>query len=144
MSYENRFSLKLSNTMVDKPISKCVDCNITYETGKFCNECGKELSLEYIKSDATLDIIQKLRDTSEDCQYHLNKDGSEGDSGSGRDIEEDIKKFSENFPTVLFELTCYPDPGFQEPQYQRFMKDGKSYMNPAIITYADFDETKLK
>lgn len=104
MGYSNRFNLSLScATIITLPF--CEKCD-TFKEGKFCSDCGTTL----IEKETTLnihEIISKLRDYSEECEYLLGEDGDSGDEGTGSNIEKDIKEFSKRYPDIIFQLDTY-------------------------------------
>lgn len=144
MSYDNKFSLKLENSVIDKPIIKCNKCGNIFESGKYCPNDGTELIIEAIQINATKEIIKKLRLESEDVHKYIKNDGSSNESGSGYDMDKYVIIFSNKYPMVLFILTVQWDSGFGDLPTIYYIKNGKSYKSEPKLVYDNYDESKLK
>ncbi len=134
MGYDNRFSLKI-NGDVTKPSTFCPECKIEV-IGNFCNHCGCKLETIQVKVNDK-EIIKELRDSSDDCAYLLSEKGGSYETGSGHEIEDDIKKFSTRYPDVIFQLDCTWDSGFGDPPSRFYFKNGVKKNAKAKVTYQD-------
>ena len=137
MGYDNRFSLKLKGE-VTKPAKYCPAC-VEEKDGNFCNICATPLSIREVPVDKK-DIINELRTFSDDCAYLLDeKEGHSNETGSGHEIENDIKKFSVNYPNIIFQLDCDWDSGFGNPPSRYYFKNGVKKDAKAKVIYKDPD-----
>ena len=139
MSYDNYYSLEITGE-VTKTVPFCPTCKAEKQ-GKFCPDCGTPNTLEDVPKDKT-EIIKELIEVSEDCGYLLDDDGSSNNSGSGWNIEDDIKDFSTKYPSLLFILDCDWDAGFGDPPSRYYYKNGKKQDAKAKVVYNEpnFDE----
>jgi len=146
MSYENSYSLKVKNAELNQDVKYCSNCNINIPSTepKFCSACGTELIESKLEYDGTDQIISEFRNRSEDANYLIKNNGETHCTGSGHSIEKDLVKFSEVYPTVLFELNIKWDSGFGDPPSRYYVKDGKIQTAKVQVIFEDFDETKLK
>lgn len=137
MGYENYYKLKIIGEVMS-PILHCPVCKQQKE-GKFCGECGVPLEEIQKPKDNKL-IIRELKKFSDDCDYLLKEDGGTNQAGSGWTIEEDIEKFSKNYPTLVFQLDCDWDNGFGDgPPSRYFYKNGVKKQSKAKVVYDDPD-----
>jgi len=145
MSYENSFSLKLKNAELEKDIKFCSKCNINIPTTvpTFCSVCGTKLTNTKLVYDGTKEILSNFREFSEDAKHLLKSNGSTECTGSGRDIQDDLVKFSKNYSKTLFELNARWDSGFGDPPSRFYVMDGKIQNAKVQVIFEDFDETKL-
>lgn len=144
MSYDNSYSIKVVEHPKEKKlVMKCPNCGRHQDMDiKFCPEDGTKLEAasDYV---TVSDIISKFRLSTEDSHL-INNDGSSEESGSGGCIEEDLQKFSEQYPNGLFQLDAVWDSGFGESPSRYFFKGGKKQECNSTLTFEEFDESKLK
>ena len=93
--------------------------------------CGTETS-----------IIDELRWKYSDAEYALQPDGVADMPCSWYYHEEHMKEFSKTHPEVVFCLHCENDENYN--MSDKYYKNGKQQICPAVITYPPYDETKLK
>lgn len=55
--------------------------------------------------------------------------------------EEEIVDLSKRFPNIMFEVTCL---NTVHKTWKEYFKDGMIQIAPAIVTYDEFDEAKLR
>lgn len=89
----------------------------------FAEEVDDELS--YLCSEDVTDSISLV--SSDMCKWYESFD--------------DLKEFSKKFPDNVFQLDIEGEDG---EKCRAYFKNGKCQEAPAIITYDEFDETKLK
>jgi hypothetical protein len=133
MGYKNTFSLKIRGES-KRPALICPNCNTEKNPGKFCNECGQQLVIEEVNMKPS-EIISELRRLSDDCAYLLTDEGRPNESGSGYQIEEDIQKFSQKYPDLIFQLHCDWDSGFGDVPSIYYFKNGKKQNTKAKVIY---------
>ena len=96
--------------------------------------------LKIVKSDIDpLEIIAKLRESSEDADALIDENGSTNESFSGYKMEEDVRKFSERYPDAVFQLDVDWDSGFGDPPSRWLFCNGKKKDIKVKIVYDDFD-----
>jgi len=146
MSYENNFKLKLYQAGWKSTKSRfCEKCNLHFEKGNFCLECGNPLIDMTVKDPMnSKELIKELRNESVDAARLLKSGGDTNCSGTGYDIESDIAKFSKKYPETVFQLDVVWDNGFDNPPSRIFFKDGKSQRMEATLQFEDYDEEKLE
>jgi len=144
MSYENRFSIKVINTSTEKKGSMvCPEHGTAYPMGtKFCPEHGTKLE-EKVATVPVEDIISKFRETTEDA-YLIDDSGDTERAGSGYAIQEDLVKFSMQYPDAIFQLNVKPDAGFDSGPERYYIKDGKTQTCGSVTTFDEYDENKLE
>ncbi len=121
MGYENAFKLKILGELTET-VPFCSNCNLEKQ-GKFCSECGSPLSLVDVPRD-TKEIIKELRKSNQDCNYLLTDKGYHNESGSGFKIDNEIRIFSMKYPSLIFQLDCMWDSGFDTPPSTYYFKNG--------------------
>ena len=96
----------------------------------------------YLESEQDYDnnIIEEFVVNNE--IYALTEDGDTRESCKWYDHEEDLKVFSKKYPNVLFKLKGEGEE-FGDI-WIKYFKDGKCQVAKAIMTFPDFDESKLK
>lgn len=85
-------------------------------------------------------LIQELLD--EDNAYGIDENGDCTNSVKWYTHEADLKEFSKKHSTILFILDGEGEEN--DDLWILYIKNGKSQRCRAIITYEEFDETKLK
>lgn len=87
-------------------------------------------------------IISELREFSQDAKYAFDDNGiPEMDINYSARAEQDWKDFSKNYPDIIF---CFEGEGESaDDLFKMYVKNGKIQWCEAIITYPNFDETKL-
>ena len=68
-------------------------------------------------------------------------EGDDKDSTKWYDYQEDLKRISEDYPTLLFKL--YREGEECRDLEHSYNKNGMSQLCPAIITFEEYDESKL-
>lgn len=132
MSYDNSYSLKIKGD-VTKTVPFCPTCKVEKQ-GKFCPDCGTKNIQEDVPRDHK-EIISELREKYEECDFLLNELGRSNDSGSGYQIEDNIREFSETYPTLIFQLDCHWDSGFGDPPSRYYFKNGVKQDAKAEVIY---------
>ncbi len=79
--------------------------------------------------------------TYADVKYAVGSDGTSGDSCKWYDHEVDMRRLSAQFPDVLFTLNGSDENN--EDIWIEYYKGGKMQRCPAIITFDEYDESKL-
>ncbi|MCP4259112.1 MAG: hypothetical protein GY774_16625 [Planctomycetes bacterium] len=87
-------------------------------------------------------IIKELRTSNTDAASAFDEEGCNSEASTWYSYEEDMKEFSKRYPEVLFSI--YGAGDGQEDMWYRYFKDGKCQFCSAIITFDDFNESKLK
>lgn len=72
----------------------------------------------------------------------MNEEGSPENSESWFSHEEDMKEFSKKYPDHLFTLWGKGDEN--DDDWKCYFKNGKMQMEGAVVTYGEFDESKLE
>lgn len=86
-------------------------------------------------------IIWLFREEYADAKYALDEDGSSSGETKWYSHKEELEKFSKGFPDVLFTLSGEGEE--TGDLWKLYVKNGKSQLENAIITYKPFDESKL-
>jgi len=145
MGYENRFSVKvIRSPKITTDTFICPNCQTENRNGKFCSECGTQLTR--INKEVELnpyDIIKELREF-EDCSFAINDSGGSKTPCSGYEVENEIQEFSKKYPDVVFQLDVEWDSGFGELPSRFFFKNGKKQEAKVQIIKEDFDESKFE
>lgn len=89
----------------------------------------------------SLEIIAQLREECEEAHYALDDQGN-GQMETSWDAIDDLPAFSLKHPDVIFAIDYTGDDS--EDFGFLYVMNGKSQDCPAIITYDEFDESKLK
>ena len=134
MGYDNCFSLKIQGE-VTKPVTFCPKCKV-FAPGKFCSECGTMMEIIQQPVDKK-EIIKELREWSDDCSYLLTEKGGTNEGGNGDQIEDDIQKFSNRYPNLIFQLDVDWDSGFDQDPSRYYYKNGKKKDAKAKVVYED-------
>ncbi len=87
------------------------------------------------------DLIEALRNCSEEASYALAENGDAEESCKWYDHEIDLKAFSSRVPNALFKLTGEGEEAGD--LWVEYYKAGKMQRCPAKITYDEFDCNKL-
>lgn len=87
-------------------------------------------------------IIEELRHLCEQAEFALEPDGTCAQESKWYDADEHLAIFSKKYPEKVF---CLHGEG-EEPLdvWKTYYKNGKMQHCPAIITFEQFDENKLK
>jgi len=134
MGYSNYFKLKITGE-ITKPLTFCRKCDVQKD-GNFCSVCGSVLDNVQLPVDKK-EIINELREFSDDCSYLLSENGGSNEGGNGGYIESDVQKFSEKYPSLIFQLDCDWDSGFDEPPSRYYFKNGQKQDAKAKIEYKE-------
>jgi len=114
MGYSNSYKLKVEGTLT-KLIKECQCGKITKSTKKFCGECGTPLVEKEVEVDANFVIEEFVNEYEDgDASYLLEEDGSTRESGSGYNINKELKEFSKKYPQLTFILSCQWESGLVE------------------------------
>jgi len=93
-------------------------------------------------------VIERLRADCHSAQNYLNEIGdSTGNEGPWRDIEDDMRAFSQEHPVFLFRIDEEVDEevDYETTQYARYwFKAGKSISHAPVMTWPEFDESELR
>lgn len=98
-------------------------------------------SLSFIGGESHLDIIKELRDECDDAEYAITDDGDCNETCKWYEHEEDMVKFSRKWPAVVFALSGESEDGYL---WIKYFRDGGMQETQAVITFDEFDESKLK
>ena len=96
--------------------------------------------LEIVKGDN--DLIDKLRDVSEEATYALCSNGESEESCKWYTHQDELKKFSLSHPEALFKLSGEGEESGDI--WHEYYQNGKVQTCKAQIVFADFDERLLK
>ena len=99
-----------------------------------------KFTLTVLEGDS--DVIEQLREQCDEAQYALETDGSSCESAKWYDCNDDLRSFSTQYPSYLFLL--YEEGEESGDICKKFFRNGKMQECKAIITFEDFNETKLK
>lgn len=80
-------------------------------------------------------VIAELRKFSEECNWLISESGGSNESGSGYKINDDIKEFSKNYPSLIFQLDIDWDSGFGDPPSRYYFKNGVKQDAAAKVVY---------
>lgn len=110
----------------------------TYYTLSISDRDGKDIG------DAeTRRIIAAFRASNGDAEYSLADDGdSRGDETSWYDHEKDVAALSKNYPGLVFVL--YGVGEQNDDMWYKYFHNGKVQLCPARISFAKYNESKLK
>lgn len=144
MGYSNSFNLKVEGTLTKKVKTSTCHCHTTTQdlTQNFCNKCGTKLLESEIESNA-LDIIKELTQSNKegDCRYLLDEFGDSRESGSGFNINNEIKDFSKKYPSLTFILSCKWESGLVDEGHPGtdyfFFKNGVEKKSKVKVVYTD-------
>jgi hypothetical protein len=84
-------------------------------------------------------IMDDLLENNEDARRSLNGDN---DPQHWYNHEEDLKEFSKKYPDAFFQMECVSENGGDQ-QWMVYAQNGKSYYDNVILTYPDFDDSKM-
>lgn len=115
------------------------------EYREFVTECRKKKIKIPNKVSATVDKMTELEDalnSDNSCSYgHLFQMVNGSDQIKWYNHEDEMRAFSKKFPEILFILEVN---GEEEGDLSiKYFKNGKMQRADAVITYAEFDESKL-
>lgn len=97
-----------------------------------------------VHSDKSDEIIADFRKSCEEAEWAISEDGSSEQDTSWHSEEEDMREISKKYPDVLFEMSRDGTMNSSDDLAIIYYKGGKMQECPAIITYDEFDESKLK
>lgn len=95
-----------------------------------------------VHNDKSEEIIAELKKENEDANYALSDNGYGENWTKWYECDDEMKAFSLKYPSVLFEMHTEGEENGN--LCTTYYKDGKMQECPAIITYDEFDQTKLK
>lgn len=101
-------------------------------------------SVEAMNDSMELDMALMARETDLEHLIGSYTGGYEnpfGDSCKWYEHMADMERFSKNFPSVTFKVTGEGEE--TGDLWEAFFRNGESYKQTAMITYAPFDEEKL-
>lgn len=88
--------------------------------------------------------VEYLREPDSDPWWALEADGGTNEWYGWRDWDDDMKRMTEEFPLMVFVLKCIGEDYDEDSMWIEYWKNGRVQHEPAVITYGDFDERKLK
>ena len=94
-----------------------------------------------VHSKKSKKIIAQLRAENKEANYSICETGFGHDWNTWYECDEDMKKFSLKHKDVLFEMHREGEGSLDLSK--TYYKNGKMQECGAVITYEDFDETKL-
>lgn len=89
------------------------------------------------------EIMADLRENNEEAQIALDENGETQEPLKWYDHEKQLKEFSKKYPDAMFQLSGEGENG-GEDIWQFYFKNGKGYKDYVIMTFPDFDESKMK
>ena len=95
--------------------------------------------LAVVKGDD--DLIEALREVSEEASYALSSNGDSEESCKWYMHEDDLKRFSLLHPGALFKLSGEGEDS--DDMWHEYYQNGKMQLCKAMIFFADFDEKLL-
>lgn len=87
-------------------------------------------------------IFEEFREFSEGAAYCLNNDGSSEESGKWYDAKEELTEFSKRYPYLTFDL--YVEGEETLDAWHLYVRNGKSQLDKAIVTFAGCDPKLMK
>lgn len=87
------------------------------------------------------DIIKEFRESCEMADGAFDRNGDYEDPIKWYDHEKDVAVFSQRYPDVVFKLHGVGEAGGD--MWYKYFKNGKVQFCPALITFDDYDESKL-
>jgi hypothetical protein len=87
-------------------------------------------------------LISEFREFSDDANFAIDDDGGYYESCKWYDHEKDLREFSKKYPEAIFKLSGEGED--TRDLWVEYYKNGKMQICPAIITFDEFDESKLK
>lgn len=94
-----------------------------------------------LEEKQTAAIVAQLFEISEDARFALDEDGGCNQAAKWYESDIELKELSELHPDLLF--IFYGQGEDNEDMWMQYFKNGKMQFAPAVITYAEFDESKL-
>lgn len=89
--------------------------------------------------------VEYLQENSRDANFALDVDGSStGKEEKWCGWKADMKAMSEKFPDMVFVLKAIGEDCDEGGNWIEYWSNGKVQHEPAVITYGDFDERKLR
>lgn len=99
-----------------------------------------QLSILDTKKRETRKIIKAFRKSNADAEYAFDENGNSKDSETWYTSDEDLQEFSKSYPDKVFLLEGEPENG---DIWKLYVKNNKKQYCEAIITFDEYDETKL-
>ena len=87
------------------------------------------------------ELIAGFRKACDGAEFALTEHGNSYEATKWYSHDEDLRKFSRMYPDVVFKLTGEGEESGD--QWCLYVKNGRSQMCQAKITYDDYDEQKL-
>jgi hypothetical protein len=84
-------------------------------------------------------ILDDFIESNEEARMALNGDR---DPQNWYSDVEDLKEFSKKYPDASFIMDCESENGGDQ-QYRIYAKNGKGYWDGVILSFPDFDESKM-
>ena len=143
MGYSNTYNLRVEGTILKKTKTSNCSCHKTTDdlTQNFCSKCDSPLFESEIEIDASESVIKELVEMNDDCGYLLDEWGDCNESGSGYNINKEIKEFSRKYPTLTFILSCHWESGLVsegEPGTDYFFfKNGEERQAEVKVIYTN-------
>lgn len=146
MSYNTSYTLEITNLSQNQTMKVSIDDLIEDAKNGKIEQSSLIQKLEELKTgvvDITESyIISKLRSEYRDAKYLLSEKGrSTGGDGSWHDYQEDLKKFSKQFPTWLFTIKGEGEEAMD--LWITYILNGKMQHEKAQITFGQFESNKL-
>jgi len=89
-----------------------------------------------------LELIKKLKEVSYQADYALDVDGSSYESCKWYSHEEDLNKFSKEYPDILFTLSGEGEESGDI--WKAYHKNGKVQHVNAQLVFEEFNKSKLQ
>jgi len=127
MRYKNKHNLTLINkNEVKENKLYCKVCNLFSETGRFCSECGEELSLIQVEiSFDPNEIIKKFKIECDESSYLFDYKGNSTGEWSGISVQKDLTKFSTKHRNIIFQLDIQWDDVLNELPDRFYFMNGE-------------------
>ena len=98
-----------------------------------------QLLIVHKDSDA---IMADFRENNEEARVAMDENGETDTPIKWYDHERQLKEFSKKYPDAMFQLHGEGESG-GEDTWQFYFKNGKGYKDFVIMTFPDFDESKM-
>ena len=97
---------------------------------------------ELVIQNGSNDLIEELREFSDEAVYAIDNNGDTEDSTKWYDHQDDLKAFSSMHPKVIFKLIGEGEESGD--LWHEYYMDGKMQLCKAVISYPNFNSDLLE